>query len=285
MSTLNTDEKTSDVKKGWFNAGIIAVIIALLMPFFIMTVSNTKFSVSRLGELGAVGDFFGGSTIGLLSIASIFFIIHTIRIQSKELSLQREELQLTRQELVNTREVHEEANRTQYIQRFETTFFNMLSLQNELINNLEINISSENTVKGREATAYIYKKFTSYYQSPGEKTKVKMAKASTDLEKFYLVYEDFINHYSDYIGPYFRNIEIIIYLIGNSEFQELEKNHYLDILKAQMSKSELKLLFYNAASAMEFVDSKDLFIGVEFFTGYLDPTDLIRVNHSNFLIL
>lgn len=284
MSNNTDDEEIKDVSKGWFIAGISTIILALLTPIVIMVASGTNFNVSKLGELGAVGDFFGGSTIGLLSIASIFFIIHTISIQSKELSLQREELQLTREELVNTREVHEEANRTQLTQRFETTFFNMLSLQNELINNLEIKPATQRTLKGREATANIYLTFKRYYEQPSAKISAKSAKASTMLEYFYIVYEDFINDYSDYIGPYLRNIEIIIYLIGNSEFPELEKKHYLDILIAQMSKSELKLLFYNSSFAMQYADSKDLYIGVEFFTGYINPTDLIHVDHKNFLI-
>lgn len=285
MIESGNNDENKDVKKGWFIAGIITISLAILLPFVIMIITGTSFSVSKLAALGAVGDFFGGSTIGLLSIASIFFIIHTIRIQSKELSLQREELKLTRDELVNTREVHEESNRTQHTQRFETTFFNMLSLQNELINNLEIKAGSQRTLKGREATAYLYKWFASSFRSPSEKIRVEIAKASTVQGKFYPVYEEFINEFSDYIEPYFRNIEIIIYLIGNSEFSEREKNHYLNIMKSQMSKSELKLLFYNAAFSMQFADSKELYIGVEFFSGYLESTDLIHVEHSKFLIL
>lgn len=93
----NTDEEENkSVSKGWFRAGIFTIILALLTPVLIMIASGTTFSVGKLGELGAVGDFFGGSTIGLLSIASIFFIIHTINIQSKELSLQRKELEYTK---------------------------------------------------------------------------------------------------------------------------------------------------------------------------------------------
>lgn len=65
-------EKTK-FKKGWFKAGIILIIIAVLNPFFIMLVSSTKFSVVEINALGTVGDFFGGRTVGLLSLASIFF--------------------------------------------------------------------------------------------------------------------------------------------------------------------------------------------------------------------
>ena len=282
-NNINDVEEIEDVKKGWFAAGIITILIAIALPFVITAIFKTSYTVGGLGELGAVGDFFGGSTIGLLSIASIFFIIHTIRIQSTELSLQRNELRLTRNELIETRKVHQEANHTQLTQRFETTFFNILSLQNEVINNLQIKAGSERILKGREATAYLYRKFSGYYQSPSEKTRVKVAKAPTLIEKFYPVYNDFIELYGDYLGPYFRNIEILIYSIEKSEFTKLEKNHYLDILKAQMSKSELKLLFYNSAFATEYSDSEEQLIGIEFFKGNLDPTELIHVDHKNFL--
>ena len=283
MSNYKNDDENKDIKRGWFIAGIITISLAILLPFIIMVISSTTFSVSKLGELGAVGDFFGGSTIGLLSIASIFFIIHTISIQSKELSLQRQELHLTRNELEETRKVHEEANRTQYIQRFETTFFNMLSLQSELIKNLEI--GNQNKLSGRAATEKIYKKFESYFQSPYENTRLKVAKASTALEKFYPVYEDFFEHYSDFIEPYFRNVAILIRLIEDGEFSRLEKNHYLDILKAQISKSELKLLFYNAAFNTEYTDLEDRIINTDFFKDYIDSTDLIHVDHIKFLTL
>lgn len=283
MSNSRNADENKDVKKGWFVAGIITISLAIFLPFIIMMISGTSFSVSKLGELGAVGDFFGGSTIGLLSIASIFFIIHTISIQSKELSLQRQELHLTRNELEETRKVHEAANRTQYIQRFETTFFNMLSLQSELIKNLEI--GSQNKLIGRAAIEKIYKKFEGYFQSPNEKTCEKMAKALTALEKFYPVYDDFFENYSNFIEPYFRNVEILILLIENGEFSRLEKNHYLNILKAQLSKSELKLLFYNTAYNTEHTDPDDRLINIDFFQGYIDPTDLIHVDHTKFLIL
>lgn len=283
INDIEEINEVEDVNKGWFVAGIMTILIAVALPFIITAIFNTKYTIEGLGKLGAVGDFFGGSTIGLLSIASIFFIIHTIGIQSTELSLQRKELRLTRDELTETRKVHQEANHTQLTQRFETTFFNILSLQNEIVNNLQIKAGSERILKGREATAYLYKKFSGYYQSPSEKTRVKVAKATTLNEKFYPVYNDFIEYYGDYIGPYFRNIEILVYSIENSDFTKQEKNHYLDIIKAQMTKSELKLLFYNTAFSMEYSDSEEQLIGIEFFKGDLDPTELIHIDHKNFL--
>lgn len=124
------------MKKGWFFSGIIIIILAVINPFFIMLLSKTGFSTSEIGELGTIGDFFGGTTVGLLSLASIFFVIHTIGIQRSELELTREEFKT--------------GNTTAKVQQIDNAFFNMLSLHHQIVNNIELTLF-KSSYSGRKA--------------------------------------------------------------------------------------------------------------------------------------
>lgn len=275
MNTSNSDDESKDIKKGWFNAGIITISLAVFLPFIIMVLSDTSFSVSKIGELGTVGDFFGGTTIGLLSIASIFFIIHTISIQSKELSLQRQELQLTRTELEETRKVHEESNKTQLIQRFETTFFNLLSRHNDIVANMKTTRSSSKDRIGRSVILYIYYKFEIFYNSLRDSD-------MSSQKKIESISTDFLGYYGDDIGHYFRNMYQIISFIDKSNLTHEEKLSYIEILKAQFSLSEFKLTFYYSIMTKD-QKLQDVVLKYNLFSEQLKRSDLIEEEHYELL--
>lgn len=112
----------------WISAGVVAGCIAIAMPFIVYFSSGSTLTADSFAKLGTVGDFLGGTTVGLLSLASILFLISTIVMQRKELGMQREELQMTREELAKANEQYEITNKTMLKQQFENTFFNLLDL-------------------------------------------------------------------------------------------------------------------------------------------------------------
>jgi len=150
----------SQTENKWLIAGVLIVIISIINPFFIMWISNSKFKLTSFEKLGTVGDFFGGSTVGLLSLASIFFIISTIVMQRKELGMQREELQMTRDELAKANDQYEITNKTMKLQQFETTLFNMNNLYNEVLKDV---YHPTTKVKGRDALKAHYDSVNEYY--------------------------------------------------------------------------------------------------------------------------
>lgn len=106
----------------------------------------------KIGSLGTVGDWLGGSTLPWLTFATIFLLIETSIIQRKQIKLQREEMRenstfqqkqmdLQKQEMEKTNEEFKIQNQTIKTQRFENTFFNMLTLHNQLIENLSFSSS------------------------------------------------------------------------------------------------------------------------------------------------
>lgn len=271
MTTESSEDKNKSINKGWFIAGIITIGVALALPFIIMVVSGTAFNVERIGTLGAVGDFFGGSTIGLLSIASIFFIIHTISIQSKELSLQREELQLTRKELEDTRKVHEASNNLTNIQRFETTFFNMLSLYNEIIKNISVR-TNENS--GRDALRYYW----NYFKGP-----YSIQRTVTEEQRLEICYTKLGEVFDESFRHYCKNIYSILNFVDSSELNDADKKKYIDILSAQMSQAEFKLIFYNVRKYNN-ENIKQVMLNTEFFKKNLVKEDLLEIDHGSWLI-
>ncbi len=101
--------------------GAVFAITAIATPFTILVKTGWNISYDQFDKLGVVGDFFGGTTVGLLSLASIIFVIAAIVMQKEELALQREEVRKTREE-------YEVTNQTMKKQQFENTFFNMLKV-------------------------------------------------------------------------------------------------------------------------------------------------------------
>ncbi|WP_406944505.1 putative phage abortive infection protein [Halobacillus sp. SY10] len=234
-------EKDKKDKTLWFYSGVVTLFFAVIIPFFIMVLASKGFTVSQLQSLGPVGDFFGGSTIGLLSIASIFFIIHTITVQSKELELQREELknsivvlELQKNELEDTKKEFIEQNRTMNIQRFENTFFNMMSFLNDITEEFESANENGQLVKGRKAFQFLHDFLFRKYANGSGRINFKNQ------------YENYYTQKQHMFGHYFRHIYRTLKLIDEADVPD--KHTYIGILKARLSTYELLFILYNSIS-------------------------------------
>ena len=119
---------------------------------------------------GLFGDSFGAVN-ALISALAFAGVIVTFRLQRKELDLQRHELNLQYQELKAQRDEFAQQNMTLKLQRFENTFFNMMQLQQQIVNDLHLQVaqrpshgnivpanSPTKELNGREVIRYIYDK-------------------------------------------------------------------------------------------------------------------------------
>ncbi len=122
-----------DKNKGFciHQIGIIALVLIVLILvsnyFFVHYVTPEGKSV------GEFGDMFGGVNALFSGLAFVGVII-AIMMQSKELELQREELKQTREELKGQKKQLQLQNETMQKQQFENTFFQMLKLHNDHMN-------------------------------------------------------------------------------------------------------------------------------------------------------
>lgn len=256
--------------KGWFITGAIVIGLAILNPFFIMWLSKTGFTVDQIDKLGTIGDFFGGTTVGLLSLASILFVIHTIGIQRRELELTREEFKT--------------GNTTAKVQQIDNAFFNMLSLHHQIVNNITITDSKGTIYTGRkafEAIKDIYQRdfavieflkenpdkgLKDWLNGKTQKHYIEKLFCSEDtitteaLDKYY---KDFHGEYGNNIGHYMRNnYRIVKYIVNNVVNDEDEqkkikeetgretiigdRRYYFGMLRAQWSNAEFELILINS---------------------------------------
>lgn len=193
---------------------------------------------------GTIGDMFGAVN-ALFSGLAFAGLIITLLYQKEELSLQRAELSQTRQELESQCKEFEQQNKTLKQQRFDNTFFNMLTLQQEIINNIRYvdnrrsydfrnkqQINEKTTFEGRQVFGYFY----------GNHLRDAITEKGVDVY-------DRLNFVPTF-DHYFRHLFHIVKFIDNSTLiDEVDKNEYASMLESQLSKNELRFLFYYGQSA------------------------------------
>ena len=184
-------------------------------------------------ELGPFGDFLAGSTVPLFTLVSSIGVILTLRMQQQQMKTQNEETEQNRKVMI-------EQGKTMALQRFESTFFSMLNLHNEIIKSLFIQVGSEHTVTDRKTFPELLNKLRRIYGT----VDMRAYHINRLVDAFVILNRDF-----EYMfGPYFRNLTSIIQLIDGSDVTDNEKLNYIRIVKAQLTYYELAMLMYYGIS-------------------------------------
>jgi hypothetical protein len=229
----------------------LLIIIALIVVLGLW--SANYFLIVKCVDRGELGDMYGVVN-SLFSGLAFAGIIITIFLQSRELKLQREELQETRKEF-------KMQNTTLRLQRFENTFFSMLSLHHDIVKGIDYiqkeyiedfvdqslmakNETEKVMYQGRDVFEVTYAKL-----AVGVKNDITIEGINS---RYMFLYRFHVNDFDNY----FRNLYRIIKLIDTSEFtinpnsvEEFEmKYKYTSIVRSQLSTYELLWLFYNCIS-------------------------------------
>lgn len=267
------EEKNSSKLKflNWILVVAIFLFIGLLVIYY--------FNIFPLDEIekgkwGTFGDFIGGTLNPLFALFSLFAIIYTIKIQTKELELSREELEATRKELEGSRIAQQEQseslklqNEATKLQIFENTFFQLNSLWNQTKSNIEVIITGSTSglllnINGNQMQNF----------SRNEKVKeIGTFMGSKGIKKFLLFlnhldnfdYKKFNDKYENYTGAYFGQIYQILKFIEDSNIGN--KQRYVNIFRAQFTKDELEFLFYHCLGSIGKRKFKKLVEDYEFF--------------------
>ena len=232
--------------------GVVFLFFLNFSLIFFVPDANTRGTFGD--QFGAVNALFSGLAFTGL-IYTIILQRRDLELQRNDLKLQRRELELTRGELQNQTEQYAMQNKTLAVQRFENTFFQMLSLHHEIVNGLSFQYvypkysgngfstqAIEAMAHGREVfdVAYNYSIPSSWGRS------ISMSKII--LKKGIAGYND--SDIPILFDHYFRNLYRIIRFTEESELiDDAEKNEYIDILRAQLSPYELVWLYYDGLSA------------------------------------
>ena len=198
-------------------------------------------------ERGTFGDMFGAVN-ALFSGLAFAGLIVTLIMQHEELGLQREELAQTNDELAAQREEFAAQTKTMKIQRFENTLFNMLSLQQGIINSLDYipqdGADPNPESRGKYVFDVFYNKKITKFQYGNERQIMGikgLIQDENDIQAYRRVSEISI------FDSYFRHLYRIFKYIDESQLiDDTERYSYSCIVRAQLSEYELLLLFYNA---------------------------------------
>lgn len=135
MSKWNNDNKGI---KGYVIALLFGGVLALsLVAWYLIDL----FIQNPQGQ-GVFGDKFGAIN-ALFSGLAFAGLIITLILQKKDLGLQRDELEQTREELKNQCLEFETQNKTLKQQQFESALYNMLQLQQQIVNDLAYDTAVE----------------------------------------------------------------------------------------------------------------------------------------------
>lgn len=226
--------------------GVFLSIFAVWLIFFIAVMifaNDIHFSLSpatKLEKLGVFGDSFNVLTSLFTGLAFAGVIISVI--------LQTQELKEARKVFSGQQKALEDQQYEMTVQSFDNKFFQMLNLLNNIIDNLhyerEINVFSGKIkhYNKREVLQYIKLIF---------EEKIINREINT-LQSFQLIFDELNDEFNITFKYYFINLyQVLKYIDKNSNIEENPKE-YTNIVRAQLSKDELVLLFYNAFGVITF---------------------------------
>lgn len=204
---------------------VIAVISSYVFKF--------GFHLSSKQEVwGQFGDYIGGVLNPAFSFLAFIFLLGTFKLQIQE-------IRLTEKELKNSTEALIKQNDAIRIQNFETSFFQLLRLHNDIVNSMEFIYpnGARTKTQGRDC----FKAMADLLQSKLN------TEPEADGKIFIIKYEQFHDDYQHKIGHYFRLLFNIIKLINNTN--GIDKKFYSNLVRSQLSSAEIILLFYNCLSS------------------------------------
>ncbi|MBI1628867.1 MULTISPECIES: putative phage abortive infection protein [Bacillus] len=207
----------------WTFFGWNVIGLAILAPTLLL-IFRDLIAIDFNG-LGPIGDFFGGTTVGLLTLASMLFVISSISMQRKQLDMQQDDLKIQRKELAKTRKEFELTNKTLTKQQFESTFFNMINLHHNMWKSLGSHYFVENYSNLREKYEIIVKNYwreelSSLNESDPEKLEEIVFTIFLNFKKINGLEKQFDYHR----GIDFKENDLI------SEIKSKNENHYIKSL-------------------------------------------------------
>lgn len=200
------------------------------------------------GAWGTFGDFLGGLLNPLVSTLTLF-------VAASVWKLQREELELTRKELEQTKLAMEEQAKTAEQQRQEQRFFDLLNVYQRTVDSIVMitGMPSNNQIPvhytGKEAVSHFCRSAEGgYFDRLAEEPTYRLTLLDKGVLNFW--HEDALRWWKE-ISPetsalfdhYFRVIHHILTeaeaLLGDQHIR------YIQLFRAQLSRSELILLSFN----------------------------------------
>ena len=221
-------------------------------------VLNFVFAVVAKGDdggRGTLGDAFGISN-ALFSGLALAGVIYAIW-------LQRAEIKLTKAELAYTKRIFQEQSDSLKLQNaetkkqiFENTFFQLLRLFTDVTAALKVG-------DGANPAAYLGKDIFDNLENQLARTAKGLRATFGSPPSTLDIYHQLYMQRQNELGHYFRTLYNILKFVDHAKIDN--QKFYTNIVRAQLSNSELHLLLYNGLSNFGAERLKPLLERYEFF--------------------
>lgn len=234
-----------------YRIAAFACIVAGFLSIIVVWYQNENVHPMKWNE---VGDYLGGTMVGLWSLAGLFFIYVAFLGQ-------RLDIQLTKNELQETRKVHDRQTTLLNRQQFDNLFFNLIQTHNQIVNDLDAKIKYYEYPAGYEIESFEEAQGRDVFKEVYNR-KLKL-QFGDKVEAYGRVYKEFNSEF----GHYYRFLYRIIDTVDNQNFvqnvtgldniSKEEKDQmiakmnydiqykYVSFVRALLSDAELELLLLN----------------------------------------
>lgn len=191
--------------------GYIVLVVSVYIYFFGYVPTN------KHEHWRSFATYFSGLIGPLLSFAAFAAVLYTISQNEKNNKLQSAKNNIIKQ----------------------------IEFHNNILNGLSLTIGKSNIKKGREVFEYLFDKGlrTTYEEA------VSIIKTKNEPLRIETAYINLFEQQGGTFGYYFRNLYRVVKYIDQSDIAESEKIEYSKLLRAQLSKHEILMLFYNSMSS------------------------------------
>lgn len=222
----------------------ICILVITALSFLIIYGGWYQFDSNRLDHFGS---FISGVVGSLWSLASFILLYVSLQQQKADIKLANQALTLQIEEFKGTKIALEEQNKTQQLQQFETTFFNLLGNYRDLLSFViytdtqgnHISRVRENTVyKGKEAFSLLLENFGA----------IENKEAALKFLQYQKSWNGSVNSYQQLV-PYFNGINNIFLFTFNSNIYN--KIFYLRLFLSTLNTDEYKLILIHCLISAE----------------------------------
>ena len=246
-------------KRPWpvWIVSVLSIIVCLIICYIGIKLSYRFVASSSPDDIANARGLFGDSWGGVNAIVSAFAfagVIVTLFLQNRDLNLQRKEMARQRDEFVKE-------NGTLKYQRFENLFYNMLNLQQRIVDGLKIAYMDreriwyetksggfedrqvQRVVEGREVFRFVFEE---------DKFSINTPSGRRDVYGYRGVISSAgLKAYESYWAPsvfdhYFRHFYKILQFVDSQGFTFDEAYKYVSLLRGTLSRYELVWIYYNA---------------------------------------
>lgn len=300
-------------KVSWMRFGPVFLAVSVLLIIFVALVLWLKISVNidfpllkfsntkQLEYMGQIGDFFGGVLNPLLSFMALIAVLFTIKMQSKELKEAKEETRIANRIQDKQTTVFERQN-------FESVLFRLLDVHSRLAEGLRtsyrlgdgnrfkvivdgvLDLVNENDPV--EVRFFDFENHGSWQEFKAEQERLNIEGFGklSEAVKICISQESKI-----LLSQYFRNMYQILKLIDNFKLEVYEegadkgrkskrqlrmeyfqRRQYCNILRAQISDDELKVLYLNCLTPTGF--GLKYYVEKYSLLKHMDKSDFLRVS-------